>query len=490
MDSPAPRRQPATRLVSVRLTAWYCGLFSLSLAVLFGFVYATLDATLRKANAEFLHSKVKEFADTYRNAGIPEIMRDASQKRSDELLVRVSDARNRTLFASLPYSDPLGPQALQALEARSILPTERFFKVSLGKWGTFEFANTRLKNGSLLQIGRNAGKRRILLEHFVASCLAVTFPVLLLALGGGALMADRALRPLRKLTATVQNIVTTGSLDARISPEETAGELRELVVSFDRMLEKIQALVEGMRGVLDNVAHDLRTPITRLRGVAELALRNPDLAGSQEALADCVEESERVITMLNTLMDISEVETGAMKLNLERVDVTELARQLTDFYAEVAEDRGLKISLSAPNRCETVADENRLRQAVANLLDNAVKYTPEGGRVEVSVKQMAGRVVLGVRDTGIGIPKEDLPRVWERLYRGDKSRSQRGLGLGLSLVKAIAQAHHGDCRVSSEPGSGSEFILRIPMVRGGANSKFENRKSRDFAHQGRASGVD
>jgi heavy metal sensor kinase len=454
---------PRSRLVSVRLTAWYCGLFSLSLAVLFAFVYWTLDATLRKANAELLHSKVKEFADTYKDSGITEIRRDASQKRSDEFLIRVADAQNRTLFASLPDGDALGPEALKSLEGRSVLPSERLFTVSLGKWGAFEFANTRLKNGSLIQIGRNASRRRVLLEHFVGSCLAVAFPVLLLALGGGALMADRALRPLRNLTATVQNIVATGKLDARISPEKTAGELRDLVVSFDRMLEKIQALVEGMRGVLDNVAHDLRTPITRLRGVAELALRNPDdLTGSQEALADCVEESERVITMLNTLMDISEVETGAMKLNLKRVDVTELARQLTDFYAEVAEDRGLTIALSAEGQCTIVADENRLRQAVANLLDNAVKYTPAGGRVEVGVKQAAGQVVVSVKDTGIGIPPEDLARVWERLFRGDKSRSQRGLGLGLSLVRAIAQAHAGECRVKSEPGAGSEFTLRLP----------------------------
>jgi len=379
--------------------------------------------------------------------------------------VRVSDAQNRTLFASLPYSDPLGPEALKALEARSILPTERLFAVNLGKRGMFEFANTRLKNGSLLQIGRNAGRRRVPLEHFVGSCLAVMFPVLLLALGGGALMANRALRPLRELTATVQNIVATGKLDARISPEKTAGELRELVVSFDRMLEKIEELVEGMRGVLDNVAHDLRTPITRLRGVAELALRNPaDLVGSQEALADCVEESERVITMLNTLMDISEVETGAMKLNLHRVDVTELARGLTEFYAEVAEERDLKISMSAQGACEAIADENRLRQAVGNLLDNAVKYTPAGGRVEVVVSREAGEVVLSVRDSGIGIPAEDQSRVWERLFRGDKSRSQRGLGLGLSLVRAIAQAHAGDCQVKSEPGAGSEFTLRIPAA--------------------------
>jgi signal transduction histidine kinase len=168
--------------------------------------------------------------------------------------------------------------------------------------------------------------------------------------------------------------------------------------------------------------------------------------------------------MLNTLMDISEVETGAMKLNLQRVDVAELARQLTDFYAEVAEDHEIRITLSADSRCEAVADENRLRQAVANLLDNAVKYTPAGGHVEVAVKRMASQVVVSVRDTGIGIPAEDLPRVWERLYRGDKSRSQRGLGLGLSLVRAIAQAHLGECRVKSEPGRGSEFTLRIPAL--------------------------
>ena len=453
------------RLVSVRLTAWYCGLFSLSLAVLFGFVYWTLDATLKKANAELLHSKVKEFADTYHDSGIAEIRKDASQKRSDEFLVRISDPQNHTLFASLPYGDIQGPKALAGLEARLILPSERLFTINLGKWGTFEFANTKLTNGILLQIGRNTEKRRLLLEHFVASCLAVGFPVLLLALGGGTLMADRALRPLRNLTATVQSIVATGKLDARIPPEKTVGELRDLVVSFDRMLEKIQALVEGMRGVLDNVAHDLRTPITRLRGVAELALRHPgDVAGSQEALADCVEESERVITMLNTLMDISEVETGAMKLNLEPVDVTELARQLAEFYGEVAEDKGVTIALSADKRCETVADENRLRQAVANLLDNAIKYTPEGGKVEVGVQFAGGQVVVSVRDTGIGIPEEDLSRVWERLYRGDKSRSQRGLGLGLSLVKAIAQAHLGECRVRSEVGKGSEFTLRIPVV--------------------------
>jgi heavy metal sensor kinase len=475
------------RLVSARLTAWYCGLFSLSLAILFGFVYVTLAGTLRKANEEYLHSIVKQFADAYRDKGLQEIKRDASQKRSDELLIRISDPLNQTLFASLPYSDPLGPAALAALEARGILPNERVFALkigkpgdpqnaphinlgdhifvlSLGNAGSYEFANTRLKTGGyLLQIGRNTARQRGLLARFAASCLAVTVPVMLLALAGGALMANRALRPLRNLTETVRSIIATGKLDARISPDNTAGELRDLVISFDQMLEKIEGLMEGMRGVLDNVAHDLRTPITRLRGVAELALRNPgDPAVSQEALADCVEESERVITMLNTLMDISEVETGAMKLNLRRVNIAQLARQLAEFYAEAAEEQDVIISMPGDAPCEAVADENRLRQAVANLLDNAVKYTPAGGSVEVSVRQAGGHASIIVRDTGIGIPAEELSHIWERLYRADKSRSQRGLGLGLSLVRAIARAHGGECTVKSEPGKGSQFTLRIP----------------------------
>lgn len=453
------------RLVSVRLTAWYCGLFSLSLGVLFAFVYWTLNATLRKTDEELLHSKVKEFADAYRNEGIDQIRKNASQKRSDTYLVRVSDGSNRTLFASLPEDDDLGPSALKALEKRPIAPLDRWIPIPLGAGESFDFANTRLPNGLRLQVGRNTLHRRELLGHFVRSCAAVTLPVLLLALGGGALISNRALRPLQQLNATVQNIVATGKMDARISPRRTAGELRDLVIAFNLMLEKIEGLVSGMRGVLDNVAHDLRTPITRLRGIAEQALRHPaDTVNSQEALADCIEESERVITLLNSLMDISEVETGAMKLDLRRIDLAALAAQLTEFYGEAAQEKSVAITMAPAARCEVMADENRVRQALANLLDNAVKYTPAGGQVEVAVRAAGGQAVVSVRDSGIGIPEAELARIWERLYRSDKSRSQRGLGLGLSLVRAIAQAHGGECRVTSGPGAGSEFTLQIPLA--------------------------
>jgi signal transduction histidine kinase len=453
------------KTLGFRLTLWYSGIFILSCLIVFLLSYVFLSSSLRSYR-DAIEIKSKQYTDHIKTTGVTNFQADLENRpntrRRAALFVRVIGAGNETLY----LNNPLRWQRFD-LESRKSRPADgewRYFH-AINDGDTLEVLSTYLPDGAILQVGRRIQTRDEILERFRDTILAVTIPMILIGMAGGAFLAFRALRPIRELSKAVRRVIETAHIDARVPVSRTDDELDELVRLFNQMLDKIAVLIGGMREALDNVAHDLRTPMTRLRILSEEALQSNSGSDLQrEALADCLEETEHVIAILDTLTDISEAETGTMRLLLEEVNVSALIDEVLELYQYVAEEKDIHLSASASEELWLSADPRRMRQVLANLLDNAIKYTPNGGKVEIEAFKTGQKVVVLFKDTGIGISAEDMPRIWDRLYRGDKSRSQRGLGLGLSLVRAVVHAHHGHVEASHNPGGGSLFTLHLTLT--------------------------
>jgi signal transduction histidine kinase len=451
--------------IGLRLAAWYLGTFLVSTVLIGVLTYTLLARSLEERDRDLIQSTLREYAARYQSGGFRALANAVELERRsglrEPLFVRLVGPFQDVLLYSLP--EAWGAFDLSTLEESGTNEVWRLVPAP-GRNAALEVATLGLGNGMVLQVGKTTENRAQLLAGFRRVLLLAATAALAVGLAGGLLLTRSTLKPLRDLRDTVHRILQTGQTDDRVPVTGADDAVEELSLLFNAMLARINTLIHGMRNTLDHVAHDLRTPMTRLRVTAESALAVDDAARHREALSDCLEESDRVLSMLTTLMDISEAETGTMRLAMTNVDVSAIVSEAVELYEDAADESGVTIVSKVPEALFVRADRDRLRQALGNLVDNAVKYTPRGGRVEIEAVRGGGDVVIRVRDTGVGIAERDLPRIWDRLYRGDHSRATRGLGLGLSLVRASIEAQGGTVSVESATGKGSTFTLRLPLA--------------------------
>lgn len=267
--------------------------------------------------------------------------------------------------------------------------------------------------------------------------------VIALSLAGGAFLSSQVLKRVESINDTTQRIIT-GDLSQRVEERGSGDEFDQLAANLNRMLDRIEHLMSGIRHVGDSIAHDLRTPLTRLRHSLEETAASDDVGAMRERVENAIADADKMLATFAALLRIARIESGSYSIRKERVSLPHIVSDALELYGVVADEKGVKIEFDAPAAPDVQGDRDLIFQLVTNLLDNAIKYTPNGGHVYLSVQQKPTGVAFVLEDSGPGIPEAELGRVTRRFYRVDGSRQRPGSGLGLSLVKAVADLHHAE----------------------------------------------
>jgi heavy metal sensor kinase len=333
--------------------------------------------------------------------------------------------------------------------------------------GTLRVFSDRLTSDSgtayVMQVGASLEPSRLALQHFFRLASWLVPLGILVATTAGWVMAGRSLSPVRNIIKAAQEIEVS-QLDRRLPVRGTGDEIDQLAVTFNESFARLEHAIGEMKQFTASIAHELRTPLAAMRGEAEFALlHSQSLDECRNTLASQIEEFDKLSRVIQQLLTLARAESGELRMARESVDVTVLLRDLTEMFSLTAAERKISLELDCPADLSITGDRQWLERAMFNLIDNAIKYTPDGG--QVTVRGRSDREVhLEVADTGRGISQEALPHIFERFYRADPSRSKeiQGVGLGLSLVKWIVQQHRGTIRVQSQPNQGSRFSIVLP----------------------------
>ena len=458
-------RLPKT--LAFRLTLWYAGAFTVSSIIAFIVIYLLTTSIIQGRTDQELLEEVEEFSSLLELKGINEVKTQIDLETEsdgvDKIFFRIISINGDELYSSNMSSwGNIGPGriALKLLAEGTEYVYERL--IIPGRRYEVRIVYADIGNGKILQIGRSLEEDDRFIEVF-RDIFGLTIAVLMVfASLIGWFMARRALLGVEEVSRTAIEI-SKGAFERRVPVKLRGDEIDRLATTFNSMLDRINSLIAGMREMTDNIAHDLKSPVTRIRGIAEMTLTTGNSINEFEVMAaNTIEECDRLLEMINTMLDISEAEAGAGKLSISKVDISKIVQNACELFQPIAENKGIIISCKAPEIFNVHGDKQRLQRLVANLLDNALKYTQSEGNVKVLVDGDKENVSISISDNGIGISGDDLEHIFKRFYRCDRSRSKSGIGLGLSLAQAIAQAHGGKITVSSKPGKGSEFKAILP----------------------------
>jgi signal transduction histidine kinase len=435
-----------------RLALIYLASFGISALALLGFLYYETAGFMARQTDETIQAEIAGLAEQYRAEGINRL-RQVIELRSGQLhrssVYLLIDPLGRRVAGNLEH----WPSAEPGLDGWLNFTMDVMADGETTQHRRARAASFLLTGGFGLLVGRDV-EDRLQIETQIRRTLGWGLALtLLLGLAGGFLMSRGMLGRVDAINRTTRRIMA-GDLSQRIALKGSRDEFDQLAANLNAMLDQIERLLGGMRQVTDNIAHDLRTPLNRLRSRIEVALlQQPGRAETRALLEATLADAQAMIATFNALLDIARAEAGSERGGFEEVDLTALGRDLADLYRPVAEDKQLKFEYHCMPGMAMRANRHLLAQALANLLDNAVKYTPAGGRVRLDVGRDASGPVIAIADSGPGIPDADRTRVLQRFVRLDATRSTPGSGLGLSLVDAVAKLHGAELMLAdNRPG--------------------------------------
>jgi len=458
------------RTVKFRTALWYALLFSVSGLLLFFSVYFILESGMIKAVDKQLFALSRELEDGYFKAAPADKIkalengyrREAHYQGTNRIFYRLRDNDGKVLSESGGKS---WERLAKNTSYRNAVVLGKAVTAPVYSRSSVRLLERPLTEGRILETGIDLSTEEDLLKIY-SSVFFIVFAVLLAVSAAiGWLLAGRAMKGVDTVSEAV-SAISHGDFSRQVAVTNVGTEIENLAAAFNEMRGRIESLIFELREVSDNIAHDLRTPLTRIRGMVETTVRgNPEVADYDVMAGGIVEECDRLIGMINTMLEITRTGSGAVELNFAAVDMKQLVSQAHELFQPLAEMKEIAFSVSLPETPVMVSgDRARLQRVIANLVDNAIKYTPDKGRVDLTLAICNGRVVMTVTDSGIGIQEKDLSHIFERFYRCDASRTQAGNGLGLSLVDALVKAHKGVIAVSSRIGEGTTFTVTFPPL--------------------------